>query len=885
MTLLRVAIVSSLALVLTAWAEDGLDADPQSPELRSLAQPLVVDESRYGCGPLREPGQTYYVKTDGDDRADGRSWDRAWRTLRNAVRRLKPGETLLIGEGEYCDYVNKMPSGEPGRPIRVMAAPRQRVVVTASKKVGPFRRTAGTRHCYEVDVVRPDKIELYTATWEADSRNVLEPAGSFENVDTLPGSFFFDSEKDKMYVRFSDGRPGDGRYVYILKHHQGMVIERDRRYLHVRGIWFKHAPFYGVGVKGDHVTVEDCAFFANWGCGLFLGNTARWCLVKNNYGYANEDRGTIRTCLPDAHDNLIVGNWCDPSPPTGRSGRSNQQWCINNYGGAGYRCHVVNNVLNDAMSFRWKQAVMQSVFEGNVCAGTVYCVGTRADKSYGMQKPEDRVILRSNTILGRVSWAGEPLGPDGWNGNWVAPDKASCNNFVADGKPDAIEAARFADPHYLDCRLQSDSPLRGKAVGGGDVGAFRHSPGRIYYVGPDGSDANAGTSERLAFRTLAKATSTLRAGDTLYVMGGRYAAPLVISASGEAAKPIVVRAYHKESFSLPDIVVNGSHVRLEHLRVTGAPGDAVRVAGAHVTVTDGLFCGASGAGLRGNGAKALTVNHCTLASNRVGLALEQGSSNTTVRNSIIALNRGAQLQVDESSQPGYRGYNTCHFGAGLDENRVAAETDSIAADPQFVDPGKGDYRIQWTSPCRYLGELAPPAGAYGVQLRQARITDLEVCGVQQDSAVVAWRTPDEETNSSVRYRALGEPEWRNAASNLKGTHHAVGLSPLERDTEYEATVVAKGSGMRRSEQSRVTFRTRKTSRKPTRLYVAADGDDAGDGRSPKTAWRTSASSAKGSSGSCGKATRWRSGVACQVATSRACGQALRSWLHRTATTA
>ena len=35
--------------------------DPSSPQLRELAKPLEVDESKYGCGPLLRPGQTYYV--------------------------------------------------------------------------------------------------------------------------------------------------------------------------------------------------------------------------------------------------------------------------------------------------------------------------------------------------------------------------------------------------------------------------------------------------------------------------------------------------------------------------------------------------------------------------------------------------------------------------------------------------------------------------------------------------------------------------------------------------------------------------------------------------------------------------------------------------------
>jgi hypothetical protein len=44
-----------------------------------------------------------------------------------------------------------------------------------------------------------------------------------------------------------------------------------------------------------------------------------------------------------------------------------------------------------------------------------------------------------------------------------------------------------------------------------------------YYVSPSGSDAAAGTSDALAFKTLQKAADTVIAGDLVHVRAGTYA--------------------------------------------------------------------------------------------------------------------------------------------------------------------------------------------------------------------------------------------------------------------------------------------------------------------------------------------------------------------------
>lgn len=802
--------------------------DPASPALRALAEPLVVDESKYGCGPLLKPGKTYYLSPKGDNAADGLSWKTAWGTASHAQKLLQPGDTLLIGEGEYRGAsLGSATNGAPGRPIRIMAAPRHRVIVNGASRAGPFRKSPGLQHVYEAPL---KKLE-FPDIWEADSLVKLQYAGSRERVDELPGTYYFDAEGRKLYVQFSDGRAGGGRFVECRRSHRGATLSKS--YVHLKRIWFKHG-WEGVLVKnGHHNTVEDCVFFSNVYHGLCVRVGANWNLIKHNYGFNNPMRGSI-LMKGSSHHNLYLDNRCDPSVPTVRAQQSGYHYGMNNYGGdAGPRNLIINNILNDRLSFRWKPPVKQTVFQGNIAVGKVYSQKAR----WKERVPEDRMVVRNNVLLGRIVWQGG-LGPEGGNGDWTGEDKAFANNFHAAGDPQAIVAARFADPAYLDYRLQSDSPLIGKGLSGLNRGAFPRQTSRVLYVGSDGDDTKPGTSERLAFRTLSKAASVLRPGDTLYVMAGTYAAPLVLRASGDPGTLIQVRAYQRRRFSLPGLLLTGSHIRVEGFTVAEAEGDGVVVIGSNVELEGSLIHGCRGAALRAQGAKSLTVSHCTFVGNREGLILAEGSTDATVRNCVVAFNRAAQSHIDESSRSGYRGYNTCDFGPGANDAQVAGEGGNIVADPKFVDAAQHDYRLAWDSPARYLGEFGRPAGSEEALARKAEIADLRVVSIQREAAVVRWGTPTFDTTGKVHYRTTGMEPWQTVEDASQGSIHAIGLVKLKPQTPYEIRVEVANRRGPGTISAVKTFKTAAESREPATFHVSPDGDDRADGRTPQTTWRT-----------------------------------------------
>ncbi len=66
-----------------------------------------------------------------------------------------------------------------------------------------------------------------------------------------------------------------------------------------------------------------------------------------------------------------------------------------------------------------------------------------------------------------------------------------------------------------------------------------------YYVATDGNDGNPG-NKILPLRTIQKAVSAARSGDTIIIRGGIYREPVVLRFSGQQGRPIVLKNYPNE---------------------------------------------------------------------------------------------------------------------------------------------------------------------------------------------------------------------------------------------------------------------------------------------------------------------------------------------------
>ncbi len=819
--------------------------------LDALAVPVDINESEYGSGPLLEPGRTYYVSVNGSDAADGLKWETAWRTLKRGVSSLQPGDTLTVGEGEYSEpglIINC--SGEKGKPITVSAAPGHRVLINGFARPVPLRKTPGTLYTYEVKHKLPAQTSPENAgVWEEPAFIKLENAGTLKRVDELPGTFFYDEKEGRIYVRFSDSRGSEVNRLAvstqtvagrrdIYQQPGRAAVELTGSYVCLKGLHFR-GGFAALAVfECNNSTVEDCSFFATDYAGLSLWRRSNRLLVKNNYGIRNGIRGGIildKTGRPQNvdSDTLIIGNHVDSSVPTQRTAGVPIYFAIRSYGWPGHRNHIINNIMNEPAggSFRWRGASPAAIFQGNVLTGYFNALNW-----YGKfaEDGSERIVIRNNTILGGSRIQNFTMDPSGPGGNWAARDIAFYNNIMGEKK----EKACFADTQYLDYRLQSDSSMAGKALGGGNKGAFYSQKGRIFYVSPAGSDSAAGTSERLAFKTIAKASGSLGPGDTLYVSEGTYSEPLVVRSSGSPDNPIVLRAMGRKNVLLSSIVLEGSNITAEGFTVREAKQDAVSVKGANIVIKKCLLVRNGGAGIRGTSAKNLRISNCTIAGNRAGIELEGSSTGAIVRDNIFADNAEVSVRIDSGSKAGYlASHNAYH----VSEKEVSAgEWASVKGDLMFVDVSEKDYRVRQESPAARLGIYSEAAGVYSAVPRNPVIESIRTAGLRDTGVSIAWDTPLDDVTGSVRYRLKGSKEWAVVPTQkqLQGTVHCVGLADLKPGSEYEYIIEAEGRRGGNTASTIRSFRTPVRPGNPSVFYVKSDGDDNADGLALITAWKT-----------------------------------------------
>src|SRR3990172_7755295 len=117
-----------------------------------------------------------------------------------------------------------------------------------------------------------------------------------------------------------------------------------------------------------------------------------------------------------------------------------------------------------------------------------------------------------------------------------------------------------------------------------------------YYVSTTGNDANSGTKTS-PWKTLQKATSTVDAGDTIYVRAGIYRETVSISKSGTVDSPITVSSYPNEQAiiegnnTLPGsrygklVNINGSYTIFKNFEVRNSNGRGIQVSGSYNFVT------------------------------------------------------------------------------------------------------------------------------------------------------------------------------------------------------------------------------------------------------------------------------------------------------------
>ncbi len=359
--------------------------------------------SDYGAGPMLKPNRTFYVSTKGNDKNDGKTLKTAFRTIIKGVSQLQAGDTLLIAGGEYFEgneiQINvkdgvpnyNVQCGKPGSPIRIMGMKGENAVIVGGWKIFNGKKDG------DIYVFPCDRTPLNNIIHELPSGIELQRVPSVDVVRELPGTYYLDAKAKKVYVHYAAvGQNG----ISVLR--RRVVLRIHGSYVHVENLTFKYAgePVY-VRMnrpydknKASHVTVTNCQFYNNSSCGVIYDG-ASWSLIKNNRAARNIYRGNFLT-LSNAHDNLIIGNWCGPTFQTLRQRRPQElNFGINHYGKMSPRNHVIANFVESTPSFRWKAGCPGGVVRDNIFHGTFEAQSAPCDST-----------ITNNLIKGRVSWAG-----------------------------------------------------------------------------------------------------------------------------------------------------------------------------------------------------------------------------------------------------------------------------------------------------------------------------------------------------------------------------------------------------------------------------------------------------------------------------------------------
>jgi len=215
-----------------------------------------------------------------------------------------------------------------------------------------------------------------------------------------------------------------------------------------------------------------------------------------------------------------------------------------------------------------------------------------------------------------------------------------------------------------------------------------HAAAGTYYVSPNGSDTNSGTSPTAPLRTIQKAADRTDPGDTVSIMNGTYTEPgkgadvVRISRSGSAGKPITYRAcpghrpvIHPVTGWNGITIYGADHIVVKNLEVKGNSAnlnleDAESQADPKVATynTNCVYARATSAGDRPHHIDIVgnEVHHCPGS----GVAAEDADHVTIYRNRIYS-----------------NSWCTVHATSGIS---VLAARDSDAG-------GSGAYKIRITN--------------------------------------------------------------------------------------------------------------------------------------------------------------------------------------------
>ena len=346
-----------------------------------------------------------------------------------AAKGLQPGDMLLIKAGAYAGNIALNLHGTAEQPITIRAAGDGPVIIEgrAEAKSGwqPVVEHAGVYVTADAGPVAGVMLDLPDSPWGVDD------VPACRDLDALARAYqgyWLDAAGQRLYARIAAGASLAGHAVWVMRDGCGLAVTGE--HLRIAGLTLRRFAGSGISVSSarnvtlEHCTVSHCG--AVWSAGIQLGKTAEV---------------TVADCVLYRVRNGVLAQDADGTRLTHNTIYHTRAHGVYLVSGSGA-------VLRDNI-----------IFAGGGSGSALY-VGPPA--AAGLQSDHNCFLDTRTSAL--ISWM--PLGlrfATFWDYQQTIAGQDE-HSFSAD--PLFVSTA----PGQEDFRLKTDSPCRGKASDGGEVG-------------------------------------------------------------------------------------------------------------------------------------------------------------------------------------------------------------------------------------------------------------------------------------------------------------------------------------------------------------------------------------------------------------------------------
>ncbi len=773
-----------------------------------------------------------YVTRDGDDTQDGTTRETAFASLQRAVNALQPGQTLVMGPGEYFGAVVVDHLGSLDAETVIRAEIPGTVLLRGDIPAPTFQPVPDYRRVFVGDFAAEHEIQMIN---ELDTLRVLPGAPNIAELEYAPGRFYQDRAAGKLYVSSSDTQPAD-RHCYTLTvvGTHGLYLDTPRR-VRVEGLTvtgFNSAvglPYgqqtlwatYGIFIKnGQHSVVSNCQAYLN---GRGIG-------VSNEYDTTAGDN-LITGCR--AWGNGGVGLEYDTGGIDLLYARRDQvRDCVaflNQANGISMRGGVTDHREADA-SF-----VYNSLAWGNL----EYDFWIKAGENFNFFDHSVACGKTGNTNHLRqcVTGTGAAQGLD---------------SVVLSEEPDLDLDREFADPDNGDFRLQARSRFRRAAPGRADRGAFAYQE-NIRYLAPAGRDHADGLSVDRAFGTLRRALAGMSAGDTLYLTPGLYREDVTVALHGTRQAPIIVRGRGREPAVIAGKVrvAASSHVTFERVHFTQ---DVVVQQSDAICFANCVFLG-SGTSLTAAHTDGLRVTQSSFTGFAAAALRLTDSTGAHLAGNLYDNRTGPAIQLFTPDAVRYSGYNgyadvqrAWQLGEGTGERAEPQAPRDLAVREIAADFAPAGHSVTLADPVRAAGGgiTGNPLGASRRDIPRENLRLLDgptLHSVSATTANIEWFTSHPAVTTVSWGRSPSVENQTTVNVNRFGSFSLTGLDP---GTTYyfridalaipdQVAIVADPVTV---DSQLLRFTTKATDDAAKTYYVAPQGRDDNSGLTPDQPLRT-----------------------------------------------